>query len=142
MRRMKLNRGGDGDAHHRSTFDRASTTNSFVGACPVKRMIPLAESPSSVLFRSFHPQRKNFWLNFWINYDNFCPIKIRENQCNLWKEKRKMNFLFAFCSLIRNFAIKIAKLLHLGIKKKRVSFVLRSIFRNFAPTIIIRYKTI
>ena len=61
---------------------------------------------------------------------------------------KKQLFFFAFRSLIRrsatlgdafvaqrrkNSAIKIAKLLHLGIKKKRVSFVLRSIFRNFAP---------
>ena len=133
MRRMKLNRGGDGDAHHRSTFDRASTTNSFVGACPVKRMIPLAESPSSVLFRSFHPQRKNFWLNFWINYDNFCPIKIRENQCNLWKEKRKMNFLFAFRSLIRNFGFTEFTFVRKSKSKKILfSFAFRSLIRNFA----------
>ena len=46
---------------------------------------------------------------------------------------KKHLFFFAFRSLIRTFAIKIAKLLHLSIKKKRVSFVLRSIFRNFAP---------
>ena len=34
----------------------------------------------------------------------------------------------------RKFATKVANFLHLGIKKKRVSFVLRSIFRKFAPT--------
>ncbi len=32
----------------------------------------------------------------------------------------------------RNSVAKVAKLLHLSIKKKQVSFVLRSIFRNFA----------
>jgi len=34
----------------------------------------------------------------------------------------------AFC---KNFANKLAKLLHLGIKKERVLFVLHSIFCNF-----------
>ena len=47
-------------------------------------------------------------------------------------EIKNFGFRFAFRSLIRNFAIEIAKFLHLGRKKKRVSFVLHSIFRNFA----------
>ena len=46
-------------------------------------------------------------------------------------EIKNFGFRFAFRSLIRNFAIEIAKFLHLGRKKKRVSFVLHSIFRNF-----------
>ena len=37
-------------------------------------------------------------------------------------------------SFFRNFATKVAKLLSLGRKKKRVSFVLPSFFRNFAVT--------
>jgi len=46
--------------------------------------------------------------------------------------KRKASFPFAFRSFIRTFAIKMAKLLGLGIKNKRVYFVLLSTFRNFA----------
>jgi len=45
---------------------------------------------------------------------------------------QKYKKIFAFRSLIRTFATKVAKLHHLGKKKKRVSFVLRSIFCNFA----------
>jgi len=55
---------------------------------------------------------------------------------------KKVVFCFAFRSLIRNFATKVAnfllnaseqvRILHFGIKKKQVSFVLHSIFRNFA----------
>ena len=41
---------------------------------------------------------------------------------------------YSFCSALDfpYFANKLAKLLHLGIKKERVLFVLHSIFRNFA----------
>ena len=39
---------------------------------------------------------------------------------------------FAFTSFFRNFAIEIARLLRLGKKKKRISFILLSTFRNFA----------
>ena len=43
-----------------------------------------------------------------------------------------MNFLLLLL-FFRKFATKVANILHLGLKKKRVSFVLRSIFRKFAP---------
>ena len=39
---------------------------------------------------------------------------------------------YGFCCIFRNFAIEIAKLLRLGKKKKRISFILLSTFRNFA----------
>jgi hypothetical protein len=68
MRRMKLNRGGDGDAHHRSTSERSYIDKLVCHAGPIGRMIPLAESPSSVRFRSNHPQKKNFWIKFLDNF--------------------------------------------------------------------------
>ena len=66
MRRMKLNRGGDGDAHHRSTTERSYIDKLVCHVGPIGRMIPHAESPSSALFRSYHPQgiRENLW-NLW-----------------------------------------------------------------------------
>jgi len=42
---------------------------------------------------------------------------------------------FVLLSFFRNFAIKMAKLLGLGIKNKLVYFVLLSTFRNFADEI-------
>ena len=63
MKRMKLNRGGDGDAHHRSTTDRVGTDKFICRANLSDVMIPLAESPSSVRFRSYHPQRKEEFLD-------------------------------------------------------------------------------
>jgi len=49
------------------------------------------------------------------------------------QNKTRMFYLFlVIIEFLCNFANKLANLLHLGIKKKRVSFVLHSIFRNFA----------
>ena len=55
MRRMKLNRGGDGDAHHRPTTERSYIDKLVCHVGPIGRMIPRAESPSKVLFHSCHP---------------------------------------------------------------------------------------
>jgi hypothetical protein len=44
---------------------------------------------------------------------------------------KSSGFCAVFRSLIRIFAAKVAKILHLGIKKEQVSFVLRMIFRIF-----------
>ena len=68
MRRMKLNRGGDGVSHHRSTAERSYIDKLVCHVGPIGRMIPLAESPSSVRFRSYHPQKKNFWIKFLDNF--------------------------------------------------------------------------
>ena len=46
--------------------------------------------------------------------------------------EKKTRFSFAFLSFFRKFAIKMAKLLYLGIKKESILFVLLSFFRNFA----------
>ena len=46
--------------------------------------------------------------------------------------EKKINFSFALCSLNRNFANKLAKILRLGIKNKCICFVLLSTFRIFA----------
>ena len=43
--------------------DRRS--NSLSMQTSVKRKIPLAESPSSVRFRSYHPQKEEFLINSW-----------------------------------------------------------------------------
>jgi hypothetical protein len=48
----------------------------------------------------------------------------------LGKKKKRISFILL--STFRNFAIEIAKLLRLGKKKKRISFILLSTFRNFA----------
>ena len=69
MIRRKLNRGGDGVAHHRPTTDRSYIDKLVYHVGPIGRKIPLAESPSSVRFHSNHPQ------------------KIRVNLWNLWAEK-------------------------------------------------------
>ena len=52
---MKLNRGGDGDAHHRPTTERSYIDKLVCHVGPIGRRIPCAESPSKVLFLSFHP---------------------------------------------------------------------------------------
>jgi hypothetical protein len=47
------------------------------------------------------------------------------------KCKEKQTFFLRFTCFFRNFATKIAKLLRLGNKNKRICFVLRSTLRNF-----------
>ncbi len=44
--------------------DRRS--NSLSMQTSVKRKIPHAESPSSVRFRSYHPQKEEFLINSWV----------------------------------------------------------------------------
>ena len=68
MRRMKLNRGGDGVSHHRSTSD---------GGCHDKRVCQ-CKPQSNVRFRSRNRpplsdfvriirKKKNFWIKFLDN---------------------------------------------------------------------------
>ena len=62
----------------------------------------------------------------------FVLSPLRSESVSFVAERGKIQIHLVFRSLIRTFATKVAKLLHLGIKKKQVSFVLHSIFRNFA----------
>ena len=62
----------------------------------------------------------------------FVLSPLRSESVSFVAERGKIQIHLVFRSLIRNFATKVAKLLHFGIKKKQVSFVLHSIFRNFA----------
>ena len=64
-------------------------------------------------------QRYDFFLNlqvFSIFFRNFCHAELTLHS----EMKRKSSFSFAFLSFFCNFAIKIAKLLRLGIKKIKI----------------------
>ena len=76
-------------------------------------------------FISFYPPKSvalyNLFLYIWL-----CLGFFRSEM-----KAKNSGFCAVFRSLIRIFATKVAKILHLGIKKKQVSFVLRLIFRIF-----------
>ena len=64
-------------------------------------------------------QRYDFFLNlqvFSFFFRNFCYAELTLHS----EIKRKSSFSFAILSFFRNFAIKIAKLLRLGIKKIKI----------------------
>ena len=71
MIRKKLNRGGDGVSHHRPTTERSYIDKLVCHVGPIGRMIPLAESPFSVRFRSYHSQKEEFMDNLRLIHVNY-----------------------------------------------------------------------
>ena len=75
MRRMKLNRGGDGDAHHRSTTDRVGTDKCICRA-----------NLSDVRFRSRNRPPLSYFVRiirkeeFLINSWEFMIISVEEKK--------------------------------------------------------------
>ena len=68
-----------------------------------------------------------------MNYHNyFCNFDIRRTYFRSEMKSKTLVFALHFTHLFVTLRQNVAKILHLGIKKKLVSFVLLSIFRNFA----------
>ena len=74
MRRMKLNRGGDGVSHHRSTTDRVGTDKCICRAYLSNvRFRSRNRPPLSDFVRII--RKKRISDKFMGIHDNFCPIK-------------------------------------------------------------------